>query len=280
MRVINIFIFSLMAILLQAQSSNPVASFTLSDNSICANSALTVSDRSTGDIIHWNWHFEGGSPSSSDNRDPGTIFYKTPGIYSIALTVTSENGNIDSESFTLIVLAFTPAVILVEPAQGQAPLNVQISTTAPAGQSTWNVDGMSFSGMSALSHIYNKAGTFDVCLVTQNNLGCKDSACVDVMVWEQTKLDSSFLVVPNVFTPNNDLQNDIFRTISLNIVEWDSRIYDRWGQLVYKSVTPDLMWDGVGNGRPCEDGIYVYTIKAVGGDGKLYDISGTLTLFR
>ena len=83
-----------------------------------------------------------------------------------------------------------------------------------------------------------------------------------------------------MFTPNNDLLNDIFRSTSLNIAEWDSRIYNRWGHLVYHSVEPDIMWDGKWNGKPCEDGVYVYVIKAVGGDGKIFDLSGTLTLFR
>jgi hypothetical protein len=50
--------------------------------------------------------------------------------------------------------------------------------------------------------------------------------------------------------------------------------------MVYNSAAPDIMWDGMWNGRPCDDGVYVYTIKAIGGDGKIYDISGTLTLFR
>lgn len=269
-----------MVILLQAQNSKPVASFTLSDNVICANSFITVSDQSTGNIAYWNWSFQGGNPASSENKNPGNIIFSNPGIYKIILTVTFENGDVDTESQTINVGAVTPAVFNVGPTQGMAPLNVQLSTNVPAGQCKWYVGGMSFTDMSALSHIYQNAGTFDICLVTENQLGCKDSACIDVIVWEQTAQDSSFLIIPNVFTPNNDLQNDIFRTTSRNIVEWDSRIYNRWGQLVYNSSAPDVVWDGLYNGNACDVGVYVYIIKAVGGDGKLYDISGTLTLFR
>lgn len=280
MRVFTAILFLFLIGSVVAQQGMPVASFSVSEKSICANSCISVADRSTGAISKWQWSFEGGIPATSESKVPGNICYKTPGIYQIILTVTSDKGDISSESIEISVGTISQALITVEPAQGVAPLNVQISTTAPAGQCTWYVDGMTFTDMSALSHIFQNAGNFDICLVTKNNLGCKDSACADVLVWDPSPQDSSFLVVPNVFTPNNDLQNDIFRSTSMNVVEWDSRIYNRWGQMVYNSAAPDIMWDGMWNGRPCDDGVYIYTIKAVGGDGKIYDISGTLTLFR
>ncbi|MPM09826.1 hypothetical protein SDC9_56149 [bioreactor metagenome] len=280
MRIALLLISLLMVISLQAQNTKPNASFSISGNEVCVNSCISVSDRSTGEISRWEWFFQGGNPEVSDSRDPGMICYKTPGKYKIFLTVTDNSGNSDLDSAIVSVGFYTPALISVEPMQGQAPLNVQISTTAPAGQCTWYIEGSSYSGMSGLSHIFQQDGNFDICLVTTNPFGCKDSACVDVHVWSQLLQDTSFLVVPNVFTPNNDLQNDIFRTTSSNIVEWDSRIYNRWGQQVFSSNAPDIMWDGMWNGNPCDDGVYVYIIKAIGSDGKIYDISGTLTLFR
>lgn len=280
MRIVLLLISLLMVVFLQAQSTKPVASFSVSGEEVCVNSCISVVDRSSGDISHWEWDFHGGTPAVSESKNPGMICYNTPGKYTISLSVTDNDGNTDVDSTIVSVVFFTPALISVDPMQGQAPLNVQISTTAPAGQCTWFIEGLTYSGMSGLSHIFQHEGNFDICLVTTSSLGCKDSACVDIHVWSQMLQDTSFLAVPNVFTPNNDLQNDIFRTTSSNIVEWDSRIYNRWGQQVFSSNAPDIMWDGMWNGKPCDDGVYIYIIKAIGSDGKTYDISGTLTLFR
>ncbi|HPE99549.1 MAG TPA: gliding motility-associated C-terminal domain-containing protein [Bacteroidales bacterium] len=198
----------------------------------------------------------------------------------MSLSDSQTYGVVSDKSLKKNVDSIIPAHIIIDPAQGVAPLAVQISTPAPALSCTWIIEGMTFTDISAFSHVFQHAGSYDVCLFTLNHGGFKDSACSVVQVWAGSQQDSSFLVVPNVFTPNNDLQNDFFRTTSLNIVEWDSRIYNRWGQLVYNSTAADVMWDGLNNGTPCDDGVYVFIIKAVGGDGKLYDISGTLTLFR
>jgi len=277
------FIFTLslvLAIAAQAQGIKPVASFSMSESSICVSGCILVTDHSAGNIASWDWTFAGGNPSSSQINNPGKIFYNTPGEYMIYLKVVDEAGNESVDSASLLVGAITPAIITSLPTQGMVPLNVQISTTAPANECTWLVDGMTFNGMSALSHIYNVSGNFDICLVTRNASGCIDSSCADIFVWDPLSQDTSFLVVPNVFTPNNDLQNDIFKTVSQNISEWDTKVYNRWGSLVYSAKTPDVQWDGLFNGKPCEDGVYVYFLKATGSDGKTYDISGTLTLFR
>jgi len=280
MRVVTFLISLLMVFSVLAQHSKPVASIALSESGVCVNSSISVSDHSTGDIVSWKWNFEGGSPALSENRNPGEVSYASAGNYKVFLTVTDEHGNSSIDSAVVSVGFFTQALITIEPMQGFAPLGVQISTTAPASECTWYVQDMKFTGMSALSHTFNDAGNYDVCLKTRNHLGCIDSSCVNVMVWSPLSNDTSFIVVPNVFTPNNDLQNDIFKTASQNILDWDTKIYNRWGQPVFASNAKNVEWDGTYKGKPCDDGMYIYTIKARGSDGKEYDITGTLTLFR
>jgi len=51
--------------------------------------------------------------------------------------------------------------------------------------------------------------------------------------------------LPNVFTPNGDGINDIFRPSTYSFVERvDMKIYNRWGMLVFKTEDPDINWDG------------------------------------
>jgi len=280
MRFVTFFVSLLMVVSSLAQQSKPVASFSLNENEVCVNSPVSVADHSTGHIVSWKWNFKGASQPSSENRNPENISYSSPGNYKIFLTVTDDQGYSSIDSAVVSVGFISPALITIEPMQGFAPLGVQISSTAPANECTWYVQGMTFTAMSALSHTFSEAGNYDVCLKTRSSFGCIDSSCVNVMVWSPMSHDTSFIVVPNVFTPNNDLQNDIFSTVSQNILDWDTKIYNRWGQQVFSSNAKNVVWDGSYKGKPCEDGIYIYTIKARGSDGKSYDITGTLTLFR
>jgi gliding motility-associated-like protein len=66
--------------------------------------------------------------------------------------------------------------------------------------------------------------------------------------------------LPNVFTPNNDGQNDQLNPRGLCFVERvDIKFYNRWGQLVFETEDPSINWDGTNlNGEPLSDGTYYY----------------------
>ncbi|PUZ23914.1 gliding motility-associated C-terminal domain-containing protein [Chitinophaga costaii] len=69
------------------------------------------------------------------------------------------------------------------------------------------------------------------------------------------------LIIPNAFSPNGDGQNDIFMPSSLGIANYHLSIYNRWGNLLFDSLSPKLGWDGTVNGRRCDIGSYVYMIQ-------------------
>ena len=90
-------------------------------------------------------------------------------------------------------------------------------------------------------------------------------------------------IIPNIFTPNNDKVNDVFRLEATNLSQVSMVIIDRWGHVVYdvNSTTGNVEWDGKNQrGAECAEGIYFYTIKATGTDGVKYDNKGTITLAR
>ncbi len=67
--------------------------------------------------------------------------------------------------------------------------------------------------------------------------------------------------LPNVFTPNSDQTNDFFIPFPYHSVEKiDMFIYNRWGQLVFETHDPDILWDGRDrqSGNMCSDGVYFY----------------------
>ena len=68
-------------------------------------------------------------------------------------------------------------------------------------------------------------------------------------------------VLPNVFTPNGDGLNDIFRPSNYAFVEKvDMKIYNRWGILVFQTEDPDINWDGkrMNTDQIVSPGVYYY----------------------
>jgi gliding motility-associated-like protein len=93
------------------------------------------------------------------------------------------------------------------------------------------------------------------------------------------------VVFPNVFTPNGDDVNDLFRPLPTQVsgvlIIEDFKIYNRWGQVVYNGNSNDnIGWNGEHNGNPAPIDVYVYRVKFRYPDGPLFEKSGDLTLIR
>ena len=73
------------------------ASFIPQSTSICTGDCITFTDNSTGTNLNtWNWTFNGGTPASASDQDPGSICFNTPGTYNITLEVTDDTGTDDT----------------------------------------------------------------------------------------------------------------------------------------------------------------------------------------
>lgn len=135
------------------------------------------------------------------------------------------------------------------------------------------------------------AGFYEAVLRARNSRsGCEDTARVVLQV------DSSLIApqaVPNVFSPNGDGINDVFRFIEpernvRSIREFEITIMGRTGQVVYRYSGHPLLWEGWngrrrGDGGPVAEGVYFYVIRAEGWDGRLFrseEYKGALHLFR
>ena len=92
--------------------------------------------------------------------------------------------------------------------------------------------------------------------------------------------------IPNVFSPNGDNINDVFSpSFGSDLVVTGSvgTIYDRWGNLVYRSNAIPFTWDGLYAGEVLMPGVYVYTIVMMVDNGQRQiekRFSGDVTLVR
>ncbi len=75
-----------------------VASFSASTTQVAIGGHVNFTDGSFGNIVAWNWTFEGGTPSTSTQQNPSNITYNEAGDFAVTLTITDAEGN--SETLT------------------------------------------------------------------------------------------------------------------------------------------------------------------------------------
>ncbi len=112
--------------------------------------------------------------------------------------------------------------------------------------------------------------------------GCSETAVTTVQV-----INEKNIYVPNVFSPNNDGNNDFIIVRSDNSVDIIRRfvIYDRWGTILLdrKNFDPNddrNSWSGFFNGRVLNPGVYVYLLEVDFKDGEAERKTGSITLLR
>lgn len=122
------------------------------------------------------------------------------------------------------------------------------------------------------SHTYNGGESYHVTLVVTNSNGCVGSASQVIEIFQE-------LVVPNIITPNDDGTNDFFLIKSAGIKSFELIIVNRWGNTVFVTNDPAVVWDGKTNGKPVEEGVYFYKLKA-SSSSKEYNYQGNVTVIR
>ncbi|HTA81566.1 MAG TPA: gliding motility-associated C-terminal domain-containing protein [Bacteroidia bacterium] len=112
------------------------------------------------------------------------------------------------------------------------------------------------TGPSFTTPSINTASVFYVATEVGGCISNRDSANVKVA-------ECGSVYVPNVFTPNGDGQNDVFKATIEGARCFDCKIYNRWGVLIYEWSDVNAGWDGIvrQTGLPASDGTYYYIIN-------------------
>jgi gliding motility-associated-like protein len=69
------------------------------------------------------------------------------------------------------------------------------------------------------------------------------------------------LFIPNSFTPNGDNMNDEFYAKGTGISEFNLKIYNRIGELIFESNDMNKGWNGSYFQRQVQQDIYAYIIE-------------------
>ncbi len=127
-----------------------------------------------------------------------------------------------------------------------------------------------------VSQYYN----LPIILITEYGTNCADTAVGTVYLPDSL---SNFKQA-NVFTPNADGYNDVFKLSGVigQCEDGEIIIYNRWGQTIFTANTIDFAWNGKDqNGNEMSEGVYYYILKTkkkMAQDWK--DFHGTITLLK
>jgi PKD repeat protein len=72
----------------QCSQHTLIAGFTADITEICEGGLVHFSDQSIGNILEWDWTFEGGEPVSSNEQNP-VVTYSSAGQWDVTLSVSS-----------------------------------------------------------------------------------------------------------------------------------------------------------------------------------------------
>ena len=145
---------------------------------VCGNDNVQFYDESYNNIVSWNWSFPGGSPSSSNSKDPITS-YSSSGNYDVTLQVTDGAGNIMSKTFS--------SFITVLGSNGNTPPIFEgFENMSSLPNNNWTIDNLSGPGFQVVSSA-SASGSRSVKL--DNSIGTNGS--VDELISNTIDLSNS-----------------------------------------------------------------------------------------
>jgi len=225
----------------------PTIDFRVEPGPRCAPALVQFTDESQADSpLLYSWNF--GDGGSSTLQNPSHVFTQ-PGSYSVSLGVIATEGCID----TLYMMQQDAVTIHPSPVSNFSVSPEVTDICHPEVVFTdlsegaeeifyWFNDGGTFMDDAEPMIIYpfQNSGYHYPYQVATNEFGCRDTSHQEVYI------EPFLIFIPNTFTPDgNEFNNDFNASYALEVLEWEFKIYDRWGEKVFETTDPRIAWDGV-----------------------------------
>lgn len=243
------------------------------------------------------YHWEGPNTGGPSQIDASVMQNLSPGWYVFTITdnVCSVTDSVFLNSDPAPMAALTPNVT-----DGCDPLVVTFSNNSQnAANYEWdfgNGNTANVSNTSAQTQTYSSAATIRLIAI---NGPCRDTAYASITVSicgctdpnainfnPLATLENGTCVypiptveAPNIFTPNGDSNNDVFKLNVTNATEVTITIVNRWGNVMYEKTTLGNLaneWDG----KDAPDGVYFYKYIIKGQVGQEITGHGFVQLSR
>ncbi|MBI1838393.1 MAG: gliding motility-associated C-terminal domain-containing protein [Flavobacteriia bacterium] len=280
-------------------SNDSTYSIAYTTNGQCPNSSVqsvTVSPRDDANFL-LTPNCSGGTATVTGIVGGVFSFQSLPSDGTILDTITGKVQNAISGSSYAIIYAtsgmcpFETTEILTIPITPSAP-NINYSpticssekiilTTTPnqGGIINWYID-YSLTTIVAIGDTLiseNQAGSYSFFVI--ETLG----NCQSEMTQVNYNVNNCLFEIPTAFTPDNDLTNDVWelKNIDINFPQNEVEIYNRWGNLIFKSEKGTYeknKWNGTFNNEVLPVGSYYFIVKF--NSSEISDVNGTVTIIK
>ena len=127
-------------------------------------------------------------------------------------------------------------------------------------------------------HTYTELGEFLAQLYVESEFGCKDTT--EFLI----KILPFNVFTPNAFRPDSEItENRTFMPVGVgaDMSRFKLKIFDRWGQLVFETDTPENPWDGTTKkGTSAPMGNYIWISHFYDVQGYEHNQKGQVILIR
>jgi gliding motility-associated-like protein len=228
-------------------------------------------------------HATGAGSPFTYNLNNGNYFPRNsfdrlaPGTYSIGI----RNSN----------FCFFDSSVEIKPYIKQ-PLNITVGKRDPtcavinSGELRVNISGAEAPYFFKVNNkTYNSGETAflppgEYPIIILNSGQCEIDSTREELVLQYSS-DCNRMSMPNVFSPNNDGNNDVFRPIhSPYITQVQLAIYNRYGQMIFRSSPEQPGWDGRLKGQPVNIGNYAWVLTYRDFNGQPQKMNGLVLVIR
>jgi trimeric autotransporter adhesin len=205
----------------------------------------------------------------------------TPGsTQTYTVTGTDANGCTNTDQVTVTVVLIPTASISSDVTTGSPTLVVNFDNNSSNATSYHWSFGDSFqtdvSSAVGQQHGYTNPGEYVVVLTAANGI-CVDT---DTLLITVSPVPDPIVVIPNIFTPNGDHNNDQFLLTVSYAKSVKVQIVNRWGDKMYEYDDVQGYWDGTVNGNLASDGVYFFNYQIEGLNGTILKGHGDIQLIR
>jgi gliding motility-associated-like protein len=231
-----------------------------------------------------------GDPTFTYTWTPSTNLSSSTGFNPVSdpdktiiytLSVTDANGCTSLVTDQVIVKVTPPIQVTTYPIDTvvYAGVPIPLLATSLGTSYTWSpAAGLNnpniANPIATASMIDGSVVTYKV--TTTTSAGCQGDGFITIRVYKGPDI-----YMPTGFTPNGDGKNDQFIPFPVGIKKLNYfRVFNRWGQMLFTTVTLNRGWDGTFGGVEQASGVYVWMAEGVTMDNKIITKKGTVTLIR
>lgn len=241
------------------------------DVEVCPGDSAFISVSATGG---WGQYYYVWKESAETTPSIWVTPDDSPTIYEVS---------VQDDCHTFTVEGYTTVIIVAPIADFEIESNV-LFENLPISFHNLTTNGVSYQwsfgdGNSSTlvnpNNTYAVPATYNITLIATDAKGCIDSITKPITIEEEY-----YIFVPNAFTPDGGRFNETFSASTVGVQRLSVTIYDRWGELVFRSDDINFQWDGLYDSLKAKEGIYTYKINCLTDSNIELNFVGHVSLLR